>query len=197
MKEERRKPSRFRLGRARALLLVVAMSSAAAVGSAQGSGGSVTAPADRGAPVDFSLEETSGSNRTLAEARGQIVVLFFEDREHTEDNVELKRELHVYITDNHLEDRVRVYAVADVHSIPGAVRDMARGIIRAIANEYGIQILLDWEGTLLAAPFSMTEGAANVALVDGAGRIAWRFVGPLGATGESSFYRALRQLLRE
>ena len=64
-------------------------------------------------------------------------------------------------------------------------------------EEYGIQILLDWEGALLASPFSLSEGAANVVLFDTEGRIAWRFVGALGDTGESSFYRALRGLLRE
>jgi hypothetical protein len=174
--------------------LVVATASAQEPDAA----GPAVVPADaRGAPTDFSLEETSGTTRTLTEARGRVIILFYEDREHTEDNVELKRELHQYIADNHLEEQVRVYAVADVHSIPGAIRDMARAVIRAIASEYGIQILLDWEGALLASPFSMTAGAANVVLFDTAGRVAWRFVGELGPADDTAFYRALRHLLRE
>ena len=183
-----------------AIILALALSAApiAATAAAQVASGGAFTPLDaRGAPADFSLEETSGVTRTLAEARGRVIVLFYEDREHTEDNVALKRELHQYIVDNHLEERIRVYAVADVHSIPDAIRDMARTVIRAVASEYGIQILLDWEGALLASPFSMTEGAANVALFDGAGRMAWRFVGALGAADQTAFYRALRHLLRE
>ena len=41
-------------------------------------------------PADFSLEETSGQTRTLAAVRGRIAIVFYEDREHTPDNQELK-----------------------------------------------------------------------------------------------------------
>lgn len=187
-------------GRAGVLALAVALAAAPVQPTARAqdaAGGGVTPVEARGAPLDFSLEETSGATRTLLEARGRVIVLFYEDREHTEDNVALKRELHRYIVDNHLEERVRVYAVADVHSIPDAIRDMARTVIRAVASEYGIQILLDWDGALLAPPFSMAEGAANVALFDSAGRLAWRFAGALGAADDTAFYRALRHLIRE
>ncbi len=177
------------------LATLVAAGASAQDGAPPPSG--VLLPEARGAPADFALEETSGVTRTLAEARGRVVVVFYEDREHTEDNVELKHELHQYIVDNHLEERMRIYAVADVHAIPDPIRDMARTVIRAVASEYGIQILLDWTGALLAPPFSMTSGAANVALFDEAGRLSWRFVGALGSTDHTAFYRALRQLLRE
>jgi predicted transcriptional regulator len=155
------------------------------------------APEARGAPVELALEETSGTTRTIGEARGRVIALFFEDREHTEDNRALKLTLHQYIADNHLEDRMRIYAVADVHAIPGVFRDVARAAIRAIAGEYGIQILLDWDGVLLAAPFRMSAAAANVALLDREGRIAWRHAGALGETETTDFFRALRRLLRE
>lgn len=155
------------------------------------------ATAPRGAPVEFALEETSGATRTVSEARGRIIALFFEDREHTEDNHALKLTLHQYIVDNGLSDRMRIYAVADVHAIPDVVRDVARTAIRAIASEYGIQILLDWDGVLLAPPFSMAAGAANVALLDREGRIAWRHAGAFGEAETSDFFRALRRLLRE
>lgn len=151
----------------------------------------------RGAPVEFALEETSGATRRVSEAAGRVIVLFYENREHTEDNHALKLLLHQYMVDNHLEPDMRVYAVADVHGIPALMRDMARTAIRAIASEYGIQILLDWDGALLAAPFSMSESAANVALLDRRGRIAWRHTGAFGEADESAFFRALRRLIRE
>lgn len=151
----------------------------------------------RGTPVEFSLEETSGATRTVSEARGRVIALFFEDREHTEDNRTLKMTLHQFIVDNHLENEMRIYAVADVHSIPDLVRDMARTAIRAIADEYHIQILLDWDGALLEAPISMVPAAANVVLLDRQGRIAWRHAGAFGETETSDFFRALRRLIRE
>lgn len=174
-------------------LAVIALAMAAASVSAQ----DVLSPDVRGPVVDFALEETSGATRRVSDAAGRVVIVFFEDREHTEDNRELKLTLHRYIVDNHLEDQLRVYAVADVHSIPSMVRDVARSAIRAIANEYGIQILLDWDGTLLAPPFDMAEGAANVALIDRTGRIAWRHTGAFGEADDTAFFRALRRLIRE
>ncbi len=155
------------------------------------------APEARGERVEFALEETSGATRRISEAEGRVIILFYENREHTEDNHELKLTLHQYMVDNHLEDDLRVYAVADVHSIPGLMRDMARAAIRAIASEYGIQILLDWEGALLQAPFSMSESAANLVLLDRHGRIAWRHTGTVSDEDETAFFRALRRLIRE
>jgi len=175
--------------------LLVALALAGIAASALGQ--APTPAEERGAPVDFALEETSGTTRTLHEARGRIIVLFFENREHTEDNRDLKLTLHRFLVDNHLEDQVRVYAVADVHSIPGLMRDVARAAIRGIADQYGIQILLDWDGALLAPPFRMSETAANVALLDREGRIAWRHTGAFGEADDTAFFRAFRRLLRE
>jgi hypothetical protein len=160
-------------------------------------GQDVLAAEGRGAPVEFALEETSGATRTISEARGRVIALFFEDRAHTDDNRELKMTLHRFMEDNHLSDQMRVYAVADVHEIPGVIEEVARTAIRAIAAEYHIQILLDWDGVMLAAPFSMTPAAANVALLDRSGRIAWRHAGAFGESETSEFFRALRRLLRE
>ncbi|MDQ3033061.1 MAG: hypothetical protein M3Y87_11635 [Myxococcota bacterium] len=150
------------------------------------------------APIDFSLEETSGQTRTMREVRGRVVVIFYEDREHTDLNREFKMTLHQFITDNQLRDQTTTYAVANVSSISGGVmRDMARTAIRAIASQYGIQLLLDWDHTLEAAPLSMRDGAANLALVDRAGRVRWRHTGAIGEPERRSFFRAFRQLLRE
>lgn len=178
------------------LLTALALSFAASI-AASALGQEPTPVAERGAPVDFALEETSGTTRTVHEASGRIIVLFFENREHTEDNRDLKLTLHRFLVDNHLEDQVRIYAVADVHSIPDLMRDIARTAIRSIADQYGIQILLDWDGALLAPPFRMSETAANVALLDREGRIAWRHTGAFGAADDTAFFRAFRRLLRE
>lgn len=150
-----------------------------------------------GEPVEFALEETSGQTRTMSAVRGRVVVIFYEDREHTDLNRELKLTLHRFIVDNQLRDQTTTYAVADVQGIDGVVRDMARAAIRAIASQYGIQILLDWDGALARPPFSLRHGDANLALVDRQGRIRWRHSGAIGEAERSSFFRTFRRLLRE
>jgi hypothetical protein len=147
-------------------------------------------------PADFSLEETSGVTRSLADVRGRIGIVFYEDREHTPDNQELKQLLHRFIEDNALRERITTYGVANVAGIDGVMRDLARTAIRAIASQYGIQILLDWDGTLQRAPFSFPASGATVAVFDAEGRLRYRETGALTAEQRTAFFRALRQLLR-
>ena len=151
-----------------------------------------------GAPVEFSLEETSGQTRTMSSVRGRVVVIFYEDRAHTDLNRDFKMNLYRFVQDNALAPQMTTYAVANTGGVQdGVIRDMARTAIRAIAARYGIQILLDWEGLLQRAPFSFRDAAANVALVDRQGRIRWQHAGAIGETERRSFYATLRRLLRE
>ena len=147
-------------------------------------------------PADFSLEETSGQTRTLAAVRGRIAIVFYEDREHTPDNQELKLTLHRYVLDNGLRDHITTYGVANVAGIDGMVRDMARTAIRAVAAQYGIQILLDWEGALQRAPFSFPATGSTIALFDRQGRMRYRVTGVHSAAQQSELFRTLRRLIR-
>ncbi|GAB4203296.1 MAG: hypothetical protein OHK0013_17330 [Sandaracinaceae bacterium] len=155
-----------------------------------------TVPPVLSEPADFSLEETSGVTRTLTEARGRLVVLFYEDREHTPDNQELKQLLHRFIEDNGLRGRVTTYGIANVAGVDGVVRDLARAAIRAVASQYGIQILLDWDGALQRAPFSMPASGSTIAVLDREGRLRYRQTGAHIGEQRTAFFRVLRQLLR-
>lgn len=148
------------------------------------------------APADFSLEETSGVSRTLMEVRGRVGIVFYEDREHTPDNQELKHTLHRYVLDNDLRGQITTYGVANVTGLEGMMRDMARTAIRAIAAQYGIQILLDWDGTLQRAPFGFPSTGATIALFDRQGRMRYRVTGVHTAAQQTELFRALRQLIR-
>ncbi len=159
---------------------------------------SAQAPAPLSEPVDFALEETSGQTRTLAAVRGRVVFLFYEDRDHASVNRDFKALLHRFVIDNRLSDATTTYAVANVGGIgEGFARDIARTAIRAIASQYGIQILLDWDGALRRPPFSFRDAEANVAILDRLGRIRWRHTGSVGRVEQTAFFRTLRQLLRE
>ncbi len=147
--------------------------------------------------IDFDIEETSGVIRNLRDLRGRIVIIYHEDREHTDTNRELKLELYQFIRDNALSPEITTYGVANLHGVEGVVRDLARTAIRAIAAQYGIQILLDWEGLLLSAPFSCADHDANFLLIDRQGRIRYRHTGVVAGADRTAMYRALRQLLHE
>jgi cytochrome oxidase Cu insertion factor (SCO1/SenC/PrrC family) len=148
-------------------------------------------------PLDFDIEETSGVTRNLRALRGRIVVVFHEDREHTDTNRALKMELHQFIQDNALGSEITTYGIANLHGVEGVIRDLARTAIRAMAAQYGIQILLDWEGVLLAAPFSCADHEANFLLIDRQGRIRYRHAGVIEGTERTAMYRVLRALIHE
>lgn len=153
---------------------------------------------EAGAPIDFSLEETSGQQRSMQQVRGRVVLVFYEDRGHTDTNRDFKYLMHQFVVDNHLGGETTTYAVANIGSLgSGVIRDMARVAIRAFAAQYGIQILLDWDGALQRAPISMRDAAANTVLVDRAGRVRWHHVGAIGEVERRSFFRMFRALLRE
>lgn len=150
------------------------------------------------APADFELESSGGTRRTLREARGRVVILFYEDREHTRVNYDFKELLHRFIVDNALTGETRTYAIANVTGVvDGVMRDIARTAISAFASQYGIEILVDWERALQASPFSLGDRAANVALIDRSGRVRWRHSGVLSGTERRAFFRMFRRLLRE
>jgi hypothetical protein len=155
------------------------------------------APPMLSAPADFSLEETSGVMRSLHEVRGRLAIVFYEDRAHTDDNYDLKLMLHRFIQDNNLRGQITTYGVADLTGVDGMLQDMARTAIRAIAAQYGIQILLDWQSRLQQAPFNFPSGNSTIGVFDRQGRLRYRQSGVHGAAEQSALFRVLRQLLRE
>lgn len=158
---------------------------------------SAAEPAVLSEAAEFALEETSGVTRTLSEVRGRVAIVFYEDREHTPDNQDLKLTLHRFVEDNGLRGRMTTYGVANVAGIDGVVRDMARTAIRAIAAQYGIQILLDWQGALQRAPFGFPATGATIAIFDRDGRMRYRVTGAHTAAQQTELFRTLRRLLRD
>ena len=155
------------------------------------------APPLLSAPADFSLEETSGVMRSLGEVRGRLAIVFYEDRAHTDDNYDLKLTLHRFIQDNNLRPQITTYGVADLTGVDGMLQGMARTAIRAIAAQYGIQILLDWESRLQQAPFNFPAANSTIGVFDRQGRLRYRQSGVHGAAEQSALFRVLRHLLRE
>jgi len=147
-------------------------------------------------PVDADLESMQGGRVLLARERGRrVVVLFYEDRPHIEDNSVFKGEVQRFVVDNHLDDRVVCFGVANLGDVGATPRMLVRGLIRPIAERWGVDILLDWEGALRRPPFSFRTDAANVALIDREGRIAYRFTDTVDASARRAFFQALRRAI--
>jgi hypothetical protein len=147
-------------------------------------------------PVEASLESMQGGERSLAAERGRrVVVLFYEDRPHVEDNDVLKGELLRFVADNGLASRVVLYGVANLADVGGVPRMLVREMIRPLVERWGSDILLDWDGVMRRPPFSFQTAAANVAVIDRDGRIAWHHVGSVDGPQRRELYRALRVAL--
>lgn len=149
-----------------------------------------------GPAVDASLDSMQG-HRTLGAERGRrVVVLFYEDRAHVEDNDALKGELRRFVLDNQLTERVVTYGVANLADVGMVPEALVRSMIASAVERWGSDILLDWDGVMRRAPFSFQTNAANVAIIDLEGRIAWRHTGAVDEARRRDFYRALRRAMR-
>jgi hypothetical protein len=148
-------------------------------------------------PVHATLDSMRGGRRSLEAERGRrIVILFYEDRPHLQDNEQLKGNVRRFIETNNLRDRVLVYGVANLGDLGGAApHDLVRRMIRPLIDRWGVEILLDWDGALRRPPFSFRTNSSNIAIVDRDGRIAFRSTGELDRTRTTAFYRALRRAL--
>jgi hypothetical protein len=146
-------------------------------------------------PVDFELESTRGSVRTLRQHRGQVVVVFYEARDRVDDNAALKRAIH-RLGATTLADRVVVLGVGDVKSFDFApARSIARSAIRAIAAHHDLEILLDWKGVMTRPPFALDPTKANVLVVDREGVVVYRHAGVVRADEEQRFLGAVSAAL--
>jgi hypothetical protein len=165
--------------------------------SAQEAPAASSAAAGPAAPlVDASLDSMQG-HRTLSDERGRrVVVLFYEDRAHLEDNDALKGEERRFVVDNHLEDRVVAYGVANLGDVGMVPEALVRSMIAPAVERWGADILLDWQGVMRRPPFSFRTAAANVAIIDRQGRLVWHHVGRVDDARRRDFYRALRAAMR-
>lgn len=146
-------------------------------------------------PVDASLDSMLG-HRTLSDERGRrAVVLFYEDRDHVYDNDALKIEMARYVVDNHLEDRVVLYGVANLGDAGSVPEALVRRLIQPALDRWGGDILLDWEGMMRRPPFSFATAAANIAVIDRSGCITFRHTGTLDTDRRRAFFGSLRRAI--
>ncbi|MCS6857826.1 MAG: hypothetical protein NZM37_08955 [Sandaracinaceae bacterium] len=154
-------------------------------------------PESEDAPlVDASLPSIMGHRRLSDERGKRVVVLFYEDKAHIYDNDAFKGELRRYVADNHLEDRVVLYGVANLGDVGSVPESLVRALIRPAVERWGADILLDWQGMMRKPPFRFETDASNVGLIDREGRLRFRYTGVMTEESKKQFYRILRLSLR-
>jgi hypothetical protein len=146
--------------------------------------------------VDANLPSMQGRRRLSDERGHRAMVLFYEDRAHVYDNDAFKGEARRYLTDNHLEDRLVMYGVANLADVGMVPEALVRSMIQPAVERWGSDILLDWDGVMRRAPFGFATDAANVGLIDRQGHLVFRHTGPMTEASRREFYRALRAALR-
>jgi hypothetical protein len=155
-----------------------------------------TAPALTGPLVDATLDSMQGGSRTLSAERGhRAVVLFYEDRPHVEDNDGVKGEIGRFVHDNHLDDRIVIYGVANLGDVGMVPETLVRQMIQPLVERWGADILLDWHGVMRQAPFSLATHAANVAVIDRTGHLVHQYTGTIEGDSRRAFYRAIRAVV--
>lgn len=149
-------------------------------------------------PVNATLESSlTGRTRQLSQSRGKIIVAFYEDKEHTSTNEDVKGLLVRLIADNHLETKMELMAIANPEGFTAdAVRPLVRAGLKEASKRIGMDILVDWQQQLLKEPFRLSNGASNVFMMDQNGAIVFKQIGRLEGHRRSEMFRKIRQMLR-
>jgi hypothetical protein len=146
--------------------------------------------------VEASMPSMQGHRRLSDERGRRAIVLFYEDRPHVYDNDAFKGELRRYLTDNHLDERVVAYGVANLGDVGMVPEALVRSMVEPAVERWGVDIMLDWDGVMRRPPFGFATDAANVGLVDRQGHLTYRYTGAMTDASRRDFYRSLRGALR-
>lgn len=151
-------------------------------------------------PVGTSLEATlhgaDGKKVLLSQWRGKPVVLFYEDRDSTQQNARVKEELFARGQALGLLDAAWVVAVADLEGFNFfPAREFALAFVQQEEKKLGVPILVDLEGRLGEEPWRLPRRKSNVMLLDAQGRLVWHHAGRMGAQEVEAFFHRLGVML--
>lgn len=145
---------------------------------------------------DAQLRDSSDAPVALSRWRGRPTVLFYEDRDSTEQNVPLKREIFARAKAHRLVGKAHVLGVANLHGFDWfPVKLFALSAVREAERKESVPVLVDWDRTLGAPPWSLPPGASSVVLLDADGRLVHAWTGPLGPPEIDEFFARLSELL--
>jgi len=136
------------------------------------------------------VQSTQGRSLDFGALRGKAVVVFYEERDHVDDNVHLKESCGLLLEGGSMGDRFEVLGVADVAGL-SFVRGIVRTAVKAVAARYGTELWLDFEGALREQPWDLGGAGSAVMVLDPTGRIVFRRKGALDPYDLDAFFEAL------
>jgi hypothetical protein len=147
-------------------------------------------------PLDATLKSADGEQAPLSKWRGKPVILFYEDKDSTTLNLALKQELFERGKQRGLLNSAYVVAVANLKPFNFfPARQIALSYVRDEEKKAGVPILVDLEGTLGGAPWSLPTKTSTVMLLDATGAVVYRYSGRMGEADKQAFFTALSQLI--
>lgn len=140
---------------------------------------------------DFALEGTSGQTRRLRDYRGRVVILIYEDRDSNQQNQALKRELAARARTEDLARDVAVVPVADLSAYDfWPASGFARDAVLDIARQQGLEILIDWSGSMAGA-YRFRPSTSYVLVIGRDGRVLFRHAGSLPPRARMRFFSVI------
>jgi len=145
---------------------------------------------------DAELRDSSNAPVSLSRWRGRPTIFFFEDKGSTEQNVTLKREIFARAKALGLIGKANVLGVANLHGLDWfPVKLFALSAVREAERKDSVPVLVDWNCTLCAPPWSLPPAASSVVLLDAQGQLVHAWSGPLGRREIDEFFAQLAELL--
>lgn len=146
--------------------------------------------------LDATVSTSDGRAVALSSRYGKPTVLFYEDRYSTELNAALKAELFERGKKDGVLNAVTVVAVANLQGwnwFPA--RDFAMAAVREAERKSGIDIYIDWVGSLTTRPFLMRGNTSTVLVIDATGKEIFRGEGALDVAERERIFTVLKVLL--
>ena len=178
----------------------------------------VAAPAPAAqAPAVVSMEDQFEHSHSTTQLQGDVIVLLYGDRDGAAANKALGEQLHVAfhptakglpaakaqaapvrpLPGRSADDpgpEVRTIAVACVGRVGPVIRALVRGQVRLASPD--VPVWLDF-GEVMKTQFPFTAGAANVVVLDAAGRLRYTASGNLTAEQVGQLTAVIEGLRRE
>lgn len=130
----------------------------------------------------FVLKDQNDGSYAIDFPRDKVTVLIFGDREGSDQVEGWVRPVY-----NKYKDKIEVYGIAELSTVPSLARGVVRRIIKSRTN---YSVLLDWTGNVSKA-YSYQTGKATVVVVSKEGKVIARRAGAANQSALNQIYKEI------
>ena len=142
---------------------------------------------------EWSFEGTARPVHRFSDYAGRVAIVVYEDRDGAHQNDPLKAELSTRARAATVPSNVTLIPIANLDGYnfwPAA--GYARDAVRDAARTFGVEILIDWDGSL-ARWLTLGGGRSHVMIVAPDRSIVYRFAGPMNGPERHRFFEVLER----